>query len=101
MTQRKLKERLSRADYDVAGFQVYSCSVDVVKDYLEMTRSFNKDVITIMGGAHPSCDPEGTMDYLRPDFAFRGEAEAGLPMLLEKLSGIKPYQYKDINNLIY
>lgn len=102
MTRKKITERLKIFDYDVAAFQVYSCSVKETHEYLKMIKSLNPKVITIIGGAHPSGVPEEAMTYLNPDFAFGGEAEEGLPKLLKKLNGNNvEYKFEGIPNLIW
>jgi radical SAM superfamily enzyme YgiQ (UPF0313 family) len=101
MTKKKLEDRLKLPDYNVAGFQVYTRSVKETQEGLEKVKSLNPDVITIVGGPHPSGDPNGSMTYLKTDYAFRGEAEIGLVQLLKKLSGQEERQFEDINNLIW
>jgi radical SAM superfamily enzyme YgiQ (UPF0313 family) len=101
MTKKKLEDRLKILDYDVAGFQVYTRSVKEAQEGLEMVKSINPKVTTIIGGPHPSGDPEGSLMHLKTDFAFRGEAEIGLVQLLKKLSGRENKQFEDINNLIW
>ena len=101
MTKKILEDRLKALDYDVAGFQVYTRSVREVQEGLEKVKSLNPNVITVIGGPHPSGDPEGSMNHLKTDYAFRGEAEIGLVQLLKKLSGKGNQQFNDINNLIW
>lgn len=101
MTKKKLKDRLKVLDYQVAGFQTYTRSVKEVQECLEKVKANNPDVITIIGGPHPSGDPKGSMKFLRTDYAFRGEAEIGLVQLLKKLNGEQDVPFEDINNLIW
>jgi anaerobic magnesium-protoporphyrin IX monomethyl ester cyclase len=101
MTRQKLVDRLKRHDYDVAGFQVYTRSVKEVQEGLALVKSANPDVVTIIGGPHSSGDPEGSMKYLKTDYAFRGEAEIGLVQLLRKLGGDDTQKFEEINNLIW
>ena len=103
LTRKKLKERLKMLDYDVAGFQTYTYSVPYVQEGLKWAKSLNPKVITIIGGAHPSGEPEESMAHLKEaDFGFRGEVEKSLPKLLKKLNGDNvEYQFEDIPNLIW
>lgn len=90
-----LKEKMTHEDFgqfikenkfDLVGFQVFSYDLISVKKHLSFIKSFSSDIITVAGGAHPSGDPDGTIRYLPElDYAFKGEAEIGFPMLLEKL----------------
>jgi radical SAM superfamily enzyme YgiQ (UPF0313 family) len=101
MSKKKLEWRLKTADYGVAGYQVYTRSVREVQEGLNMVKSINPEVITVVGGPHPSGDPEGSMKYLHTDYVFRGEAEIGLVQLLNKLSGRGDGPFEEINNLIW
>lgn len=101
MTRKKLEERLKITDYDVAGFQVYTRSVKETADGLEMVKSINPKVITVIGGPHPSGDPDGSLNHLKTDYGFRGEAEIGLVQLLKKISGQEEIPFEDIQNLIW
>jgi radical SAM superfamily enzyme YgiQ (UPF0313 family) len=101
MTRKKLEDRLKVCDYQVAGFQTYTRSVREVQQGLEKVKSISPDIVTVVGGPHPSGDPEGSMNHLKADFAFRGEAEIGLVQLLKKLNGSEDLKFEDINNLIW
>jgi radical SAM superfamily enzyme YgiQ (UPF0313 family) len=101
MTRKKLEDRLKVCDYQVAGFQTYTRSVLEVQQGLEKVKSISPDIVTVVGGPHPSGDPEGSMNHLKADYAFRGEAEIGLVQLLKKLNGSEDLKFEDINNLIW
>jgi radical SAM superfamily enzyme YgiQ (UPF0313 family) len=101
MSKQKLEDRLKKMDYDVTGFQVYTRSVKEVQESLEKVKSLNSNVITVIGGPHPSGDPEGSMTYLKTDYAFRGEAEIGLVKLLKRLKGDEETPFEQIPNLIW
>jgi len=101
MTRKKLDERLRRLDYHAIGIQVYTCSVEEARQTLSLVKSLNPEIIRIIGGAHVSGDTEAAMDQLDADFAFRGEAELGLPKLLKKIKGEEECAYTDIHHLIW
>ncbi len=103
MSKKGLRERLSKLDYDVAGFQVYTYSVPNALEGLRLVKSLNPEVITVIGGAHSSGDPKASLkDLTDADYAFRGEAEIGLPKLLKKLNGEEGNcSFQDIPNLIW
>ena len=83
MPEAEVDDRLKKCDYDVAGFQAYTRSVREVQAALERVKSLNPKVITVIGGPHPSGDPEGSMNHLKTDYAFRGEAEIGIVQLMK------------------
>ncbi|RJR19634.1 MAG: radical SAM protein [Nitrospiraceae bacterium] len=101
MTRKKLRERLKLLDYQVIGVQVYTCSVEEAQEALTLAKSLDPKVLRIIGGAHVSGDSENALNQLDADYAFRGEAEIGLPKLLQKLSGEDHCEYKDIHHLIW
>lgn len=87
MTHQQFEEHISKKHYDVIGFQVYSYDLKSVRLHLESVKLASPATITIAGGPHPSGDPSGTMIYLQDlDFAFQGEAERGLPLLIRQLA---------------
>jgi len=100
MTRKKLQERIRNLDYDAAGIQVYTCSVQEAQETLSLIKSLNPKIIRIIGGAHVSGDSENAMNQLDADYAFRGEAEIGLPKLLRKLSGAEECSFDEIHHLI-
>ncbi|MBU1122408.1 MAG: radical SAM protein [Candidatus Omnitrophota bacterium] len=69
---------------DIVGINSWSCSVDEVKEMLEITKDVNSQITTIVGGPHPSAVPRQAMEFFSgADFGFKGEAEIGLPMVID------------------
>lgn len=102
MNRHALLERLKRDDYDVAGIQVYTCTIPESRETLRAIKAVNPSIITVVGGPHPSGDPEGVLQTLvDADFGLRGEGEEGFPKLLRKLSGREDCTFNDIRNLIW
>lgn len=93
MTYEDFGDYLLRESFDVIGFQVYSYDIKSVSKHLEIVRKLLPRAVTIAGGPHPSGDPAGVMSTLDElDFAFHGEAEIGLPMLITNISiGVDDY----------
>ena len=72
--------------FDVIGFQIFSYDINSVKRHVEIIRNCSTATTIIAGGPHPSGDPVGTMKCIEGiDFAFQGEAEKGLPMLIDHI----------------
>ena len=88
-TEMKLRDFVkhisSTPPFNVYGFQTYSCEVDVVAECLAMLKKLVPDAIRIIGGAHPSGSKECMTEMPNVDFAFLGEAEAGLPLFCDEL----------------
>lgn len=90
MTHEEFEHHIQSEQYDLIGFQVYSYDLKSVHRHLASVKRVSPSSITIAGGPHPSGDPSGTLSYLdNLDFAFRGEAEIGLPMLVRQLASGK------------
>ena len=102
MSYEKLKERLSRNDYDVAGVQVLTCSLKRSQEILRFIKKNNPGITTILGGPHPSGAPEQTLEEIKEaDFAFRGEGDEGLPRLLQMMDNSDRQDYNSVPNLIW
>jgi len=81
-----LRKYVSKLDFRVVGFQIFSCDLAAVKESVKIIREIRDDTIVIVGGAHPTCtggEVFGDIEGL--DFAFQGEGEKGLPLLLKRI----------------
>ncbi len=106
-----LKENIDSSGYrqyleqhkpDIVGINSWSLSVKEVKEILEITKSVDGNIITIVGGPHPSAVPLEAMSFFSSaDFGFRGEAEVGLSLFVDILSGKLKSSYSDVPGLIY
>lgn len=87
-------------DSDVVGFQCYTYDLPNLKIMLKECK--RKNHITVLGGPHPSAVPRETMEYFGDDldYCFRGEAERGLPMLLDFLSGRSDVDLSTVPGLV-
>jgi radical SAM superfamily enzyme YgiQ (UPF0313 family) len=77
------KEFLRLANFDVVGFRCYSRDHNYVKHHLKIVRQVFPQAVTLIGGPHPSALPDFVLDTMPDlDFAWRSEAEEGLPKLI-------------------
>lgn len=91
---------LKNKEFDAVGFQLFSYDLDSVKKHLAILKKILPSAFVILGGPHPSAAPSHTMEYLKDaDFAFCGEADIGLPELINKLSLLsrKPLSKDSLN----
>lgn len=92
---------------DIVGFQVFSYDVPVVIDVTEKLKSSSPEMITVIGGPHPSGIGAAVMKHmLKVDFAFKGEAENGIGLLVDVLSknsleDMPPAAYSEIPGLMW
>jgi radical SAM superfamily enzyme YgiQ (UPF0313 family) len=85
-TFKDFEEYIKERDFDLVCFQVFTYDINSVKQHIAIVRKYNKDAVIVAGGAHPSGDPAGTMEYLKGlDFAFKGESEIGFEKFLNEL----------------
>lgn len=72
---------------DLVGFTLHTFERPLVREYLSDIRAVHPQIITLVGGPHPSADPSGPFSEYGEllDFAFVGEAEKGLRMLADVL----------------
>jgi len=87
---------------DVVGSQCYSMDLPNVRSVLQTIKDFNQDIVTIVGGAHPTAVPDHTMNFLGKellDFIFVGEGEIGFPKFLKELEKNNNQDFKKIPGL--
>lgn len=89
---------------DVLGMQCYTFDLPYIGQALRIAKKINKDIVTVVGGPHPTALPEEMMrrEGSNLDFLFAGEAEIGFPRLIEAiekgnkdLSAIPGLVYRD------
>lgn len=69
--------------FDVVGFRCYSRDHNYVSHHAAIVKALNPNILTVVGGPHPSALPEFVLSGMPcVDFAWKAEAEEGLPPLL-------------------
>jgi len=90
---------------DLVGIQCYTYDAATVKEYLRQTKKLFPGITTIIGGPHSTTMPEESMIFFGNtlDYAFRAEAEEGLPQLLGILEkgNASPERLSEVNNLVW
>lgn len=70
-------------NFDVVGFRCYSRDHNYVSHHARIVKAVNPEALTLVGGPHPSALPELVLSGMAAvDFAWKAEAEEGLPSLL-------------------
>jgi anaerobic magnesium-protoporphyrin IX monomethyl ester cyclase len=96
----ELGRRVSGQHYDVIGFSVFSTAVEQVRNYARFVKENANGAIVVVGGAHPTFEPEETMEKIRDaDFGFCGEAEIGFPRLLDLLQQTRSPSDKELSHI--
>lgn len=102
MDHREYRNYIKKEKPDMVGVQVYTCDFSSTKRCLDIAKQLNGETITVVGGPHPSGDPMGTMEtFNNADFAFSGEAELGLPKLIEYKESADEAKLGSIEGLVY
>lgn len=88
---------------EVVGFSFISVSLEPTKKCIHIIKQINPKIIVIIGGPHVSGTPRETLEYLlkEADFGFKGEADRGLPILLDRLSSGELYNLSEIPGLVW
>lgn len=85
----------------VVGVSSWSLSVKEVEKTLAVVKDADASIKTVIGGPHPSALGERAMEFFKDaDFGFKGEAEAGAPMLIKHLTG-EDISLRDIPGLMW
>ncbi|MDD5761340.1 MAG: radical SAM protein [bacterium] len=97
-----LVSRLAGLKPDLVGVLLFSKDLRIVRSLLRAVRAAVPGTKTCIGGPHPSAVPSETMEYFGEtlDFAFAGEAETGLPMLMDRLRDGKAGGLPEVPGLI-
>ena len=84
MTFSDFKDVVEQGQYNVVGFRCLSRDHNYVAHHARIVKRINPETLTLVGGPHPSALPEFVISQMEDvDFAWKAEAEEGLPTLLE------------------
>ncbi len=71
---------------DVLGVSLLTLSLYPAGMLCRRVKEVAPEVVTVVGGPHPSGDPHGTLPLCEAwDYAFQGEAEQGFSLFLDRL----------------
>lgn len=97
-----LAKRFSQLKPAVVGFQVYSYDFNFVAESIGIIKKLLPGTIVIIGGPHVSATNTASLQEIPDtDFAFAGEGEIGLPMLMKRLLRNENIPFGEIPGLIY
>lgn len=76
---------------DIVGLQCYTFDVNFIREALSLIKKIDKNIVTVVGGPHPTATSDKMLDTFKNDldFLFVGEAEVGFPRLLDHLNNNK------------
>jgi len=104
MTVEKFSKLLKNDKFDVIGLQIFTFHLASICEYIKVIKKNCPESLVIVGGPHPSCEPETIFKYLKQiDYAFRGESEIGLKQFLDLVAtdALMPDYLRQVAGLIW
>lgn len=102
-----IKKEITAFNPDVVAIScLFSNQVENVYKIFQLIKDIDNEIITIIGGAHPSAVPEEVLNNKNIDFVIIGEGEVTLKRLLEAITAKKEFHHIEglgfrINGRIY
>jgi len=97
-----LAKRLWQLKPAVVGFQVYSYDFNFVFNGIAAVKELLPDAVVIIGGPHVSATNTASLEEIPgADFAFVGEGEVGLPLLMKRLLRDEKIPSREIPGLVF
>lgn len=85
---KEIEERIREANPDLVGISnLFTVQRKNAHMICKVTKRINPDIITVMGGAHPTVAPETVLQDKNVDFVIIGEGERTIIGLLKSLEG--------------
>ncbi len=95
----ELAEFLKSFKPDVVGVSCWSKTYKEALRILRVAKALNPDVVTVMGGIHPTSYPGKSIDNPQVDYLLVGEAESTFPLFLDRLAAKETVS--DIPGLVF
>ena len=87
---------------DIVGFKICATDLPSARKCIQIVKKHKPWVKILIGGIYPSSSSHESLNYFpEVDFGFKGEAEVGLPMLMEVLPNPTLKDLSSIPGLIY
>ncbi|KWT90137.1 B12-binding domain-containing radical SAM protein [Candidatus Magnetominusculus xianensis] len=85
---------------DIVAVTMTTPAYNSAKKIITMTKEINKNIVTVVGGAHPSAFPKELLDEIpQIDFSIIGEGEKPFAYLLDAISN--GWSFAEIKGLAY
>ncbi len=89
-TSAELRYRLQDFAPDVVGVSTWSPMYPEAVALVQLAKSLDPGVVTVMGGAHASSYADRCMDVAELDYVFSGEADLSFAVFLDQLAEGEP-----------
>lgn len=99
----RLLAHVERTRPQVVGFKAFYTDIPSVNESCGRIRRAFPGIVTVVGGPHPSCvsAEEALRTFPGCDYAFKGEAEVGLPMLVDALPSPSVQRLAEVPGLVW
>jgi anaerobic magnesium-protoporphyrin IX monomethyl ester cyclase len=98
----KLGRALEVLDPKMVGFQIFSADFASARESMGVAKAAVPKAVMIAGGPHVSATGTRALDEMPVlDYAFVGEAEMGLPMLVDRVVAGKKIDFHDMPGLMW
>lgn len=77
---------------DVIGIQAFTLDAKITKTYIEIIKDIDPNIVTVVGGPHPSALPRETHEYFGADYGFKGDSEKGFSAFCDLLAEAGPQE---------
>jgi anaerobic magnesium-protoporphyrin IX monomethyl ester cyclase len=92
-------ESVIKINPDLVGLTAFTMEIESAIKCCEVTKSYNKQIVTVIGGPHATCEPEEVLSNSHVDFIFQGESEAAFCEFIQNLKNKKDFHR--ISNIGY
>lgn len=104
LNYKQIKKKIRKFNPDIVGISVlFSSIIYICFDIAKIVKEINQNCIVVLGGRHPTAEPDGTLKIKDIDIVVRGEGELTFRDLIMKgiPEGIKGLSYKSDGKIIH
>ena len=99
LTYKALESKIEAFQPDVVGVSnLFSSGFREALQVCSLVKNISQDIVTVIGGPHPSALPEPTLQFKEIDFVVIGEGEYSLRDLLR---GIETQNFSELDGIAY
>lgn len=97
---KEIKNRIEMLTPHIVGItSMFTDQTDNVHQLCRLIKEIDSDILTVLGGAHPSSNPQMVMEDRNVDFLILGEGEDSFLQFLESVK--KEKEFFSIDGLVY
>ena len=90
---------LERQKPEFLGVTMHTCEYEIAVECCKRAKMLDPNIITVVGGIHPTMFPEECLRTGAVDFVIRGEGELSFPKLIENLKNFPSSFWGETPNL--